>query len=95
MRSDYLGVGSIDTWHGSTEITIKGCDVISTEEELVDKESSADMPRQPESFDVTVPYIPSTSDVSFEGKRVIKFRKHVSQLVGTSVVLYVLLLNTI
>ncbi len=76
-------------------------DVSSNEESSDDTsqqpESINDTSQQPESFHDTpasyqpllAPYIPSpspASDVSFEDKRIINFRKHVSQLVGTSVV---------
>ena len=35
----YLGVGSAKTWHGSTEVRIEGCNVISTEENLLEDQS--------------------------------------------------------
>ena len=32
----HLGVGSPTTWHGSTEVRIQGCGVITTEEDLLE-----------------------------------------------------------
>ena len=73
-----LGVGGVHTWHGSTEVRVKGCPAIVTleglgggyEENSDGETDDADIPEQ---------------SVSFEGK--IRSRKrHIGQLVKTCVV---------
>ena len=70
-----LGVGDVHTWHGSTEVRVKGCPAIVTLEGLgggyVENSDG-------ETDDVDLP-------VNFEGK--IRFsREHIRQLVATCVV---------
>lgn len=86
----YLGVGGVDTWHGTTELRVKGCTIISTDEPLLDEgeeqysddEESIQAPSA--ATESSEPLPKSGSNVSFEGKLKIDFRKQVSQLVATS-----------
>ena len=66
-----LGVGSVKTWHGQTELRVNACVAISTP--YLDEYDSADDD-------------PPSHDVSFEGKLKIVDRANLPQLVATCVV---------
>ena len=73
-----LGVGGVNTWHGSTEVRVNGCPAIVTLEDLGDcYEENSDG----ETDDVDFP----EQSVSFEGKIRVSNR-HIGQLVATCVV---------
>ena len=70
-----LGVGGVNTWHGSTEVRVKGCPAIVTLEGLGEGyEENSDG----ETDDVE-------QSVSFEGK-IQTSQRHIGQLVATCVV---------
>ena len=70
-----LGVGAVHTWHGSTEVRVKGCPAIVTLEGLGD---SCDENSDGETDDVDIPE-------HFEGKIRVS-NQHFGQLVATCVV---------
>ena len=90
-----LGIGLATTWHGSTELRIRGCEVITTDTDLLDDEdweyddngddSGAEGDGDEEKIEGGGAISESVSDdvgtnVSAEGKPRISFRRHISQL---------------
>ena len=85
-----LGIGSVNTWHGQSELRIQGCDAISTpyclndEDEVYDEvyEGYEDEDEGDEDEDeVDEARLPHVN-----GKLKIKERRHLAQLVATCVV---------
>lgn len=84
-----LGIGSLDTWHGGSEIRIESCDVLLTLNPLVEEPLGSDSDDEQEdreqdrasNDELSLHCISSTA---LEGN--ILERKHTGQLVGTCVV---------
>ena len=78
-----LGIGSLDTWHGESEIRIEKCDALLTldplSEELASNEDEQDRASNDE---LTI----GISSTALDGKIKISERKNIGQLVGTCVV---------
>ncbi len=53
VDGEYLGIGSEYTWHGSTELRVEGCNIISTEEDLSEGEQPDYVSSDEESLDDT------------------------------------------
>ena len=85
LKVEALGIGSVNTWHGGTELRVDGCDVVFTGQELGgEDEGSVLAGDEGTSTDTT-----SAACISdFEGKKDMddKYKDALCQLVGTCVV---------
>lgn len=87
-RAEHIGMGAKNTWHGTPDLRVKGCDLLMTADPLVAEDEAEESDEESQHSPAIASPLDSaspTSVVNFEGK--INMKKcHLDQLIATGVV---------